>query len=480
MPENHGERRPVTVFDLEPRHHRTKIAVQEAMSIRTVPKTHPIPLSAQKFDELIGALKQASAAFTSTARDQIARRARAFFRETDPSPEQKIKATFAHRSFGRAKGRVLHDPEAMDMVDRALKSENDHVRLFCTGFPMKVFNPLETEYRGDVVDLGDISVLLRFAELASVLTHFGERIGKTFSVSVVSDGRLNAGMFRADQGICESYTANLNAIVQELGLSSLVSVLEFHAALGPHTNRRAEFEQAVADARNEAHAGFGVLLNPGDLERSLSTALEHERRHYFGSSFRDIFHSTVGSVRYTGIERLSRILGIGLLETYTVILHSILWNRRIDADHVRNLLPAGPRDETLGAALRELDRECSHTTRTAWESTIEYFAVLRANKRVDPLDELFPDGIRITTRPKPGQIGVHTSDQSAPTLFSYHSVPVIVPCDKGRSVKVDFRLRLHALMEGCRPVVMDGGDILCYRQPGVPDLPLHRLPWARG
>lgn len=116
----------------------------------------------------------------------------------------------------------------------------------------------------------------------------------------------------------------------------------------------------------------------------------------------------------------------------------------------------------------------------AWHATIEYFAVMEATRATDILNTLVPGGIRVTTRPKAGQIGVHTSDQNSPSLFSYHSVPVIILCDKGKRVKIDFQLRLHALTGGYRPVLLHGTETVGYLHPDVPLGPIDALPWKRG
>ena len=130
--------------------------------------------------------------------------------------------------------------------------------------------------------------------------------------------------------------------------------------------------------------------------------------------------------------------------------------------------------------MRELRRERWVTVKTAWHSTIEYFAVMEVNKATQVFNALFPDEIRITTRPKRGQIGVHTSDQNQPSLFSYHSVPVVIPCNRGKNVKVDFQLRSTAILSRCRPLRAEGTDLVCYVHPDVPSDPLEELPWKRG
>ena len=163
-----------------------------------------------------------------------------------------------------------------------------------------------------------------------------------------------------------------------------------------------------------------------------------------------------------------------------MILESILWGQKIEQTKLYEGLLSGLPELTRANILEALRRERSATMRIAWHSTIEYFAVLEVNKATKVLDAFFPDGIRITTRPKKGQIGVHTSDQNRPTLFSYHSVPVIVPCNKGKYVKVDFQLRFDALRSGYHPVLLNGTDIICYEHPAVSFLPIEQLPWIRG
>jgi len=460
--------------------HRTKVAVREVADAQLIYRSNPITISSREFSVILESLKRASLSFTTTVKGQITNRARSLFRVSMPSPEQKIKSVFSHRDFGRTKGNMLEDAEAMKMVDRALKSDTREIRLFCTGFPMKIFSPLETNYQGDSVDLGDISVLLRFAELAEVLTHFGSQIGKKFSVVIVSDGRMNAGMFKVDPRVCDSYVAKLNAMISELDISSFVSVREFSFLLVPHESLRKEYEHLTKKIKAGCHAKFDHLLNLEDLGQSIKSALRREYCDYHKSSFGYLFNSTIGSVRYDRIEQFSKNFGLDFLKTYSMILESILWGQKVEQTKSYKGLLVGLSERTKANFLKELRRERSVTMRKAWHSTIEYFAVLEVNQATKILDALFPDGVRITTRPKKGQIGVHTSDQNCPALFSYHSVPVILPCNKGKNVKVDFQLRFNALKSGYRPILLNGTDIICYEHPNVSSLPIEQLPWMRG
>jgi hypothetical protein len=246
--------------------HRTKSAVRDMAD--HLHRSGPITISGIEYSRVLESLQRSSAAFTDGVMAQTRQRARRLFGVADPSPQQCIKAVFAHRSFGRTKGRIVTDAAAMDMIDRALVADSPRVQLFCTGFPMKVFNPLETGYRGDAVDLGDVSVLLRFAELAGVLTHFGRDIGKSFAVTVVSDGAMNSGMFKTGTLACEAYVSRLGDMIARLGIASFVSVTEFYSMIttagGTH---RAAYDNAVGRIKAACHAAFGPLLDRDDVER---------------------------------------------------------------------------------------------------------------------------------------------------------------------------------------------------------------------
>src|SRR5690606_21944642 len=115
----------------------------------------------------------------------------------------------------------------------------------------------------------------------------------------------------------------------------------------------------------------------------------------------------------------------------------------------------------------------------AWHSTIEYLDVLNAHRTTDILTALHPAGIRLTTRPKPGQIGAHTADQTNPALFSYHSIPVIAPSHKGKHVKLDFALRATALIGSYQPITHNGVAV-AYLHPELDHTDLTALPWRRG
>lgn len=459
--------------------HRTKVAVRD-MADRLY-RSGPITLSGIEYSKVLGALQQSSAAFVAAVVRQTEQRARNLFDVDDPTPQQCIKAVFAHRSFGRIKGKILDDEAAMGMIDRALEAEGASVRLFCTGFPMKVPNPLETGYRGDAVDLGDVSVLLRYAELAQVLTHFGQRIGKTFTVTIVSDGRMNSGMFKTGTLACESYVSRLGDMTARLGIDPFVSVAEFYSMLatvgGGH---RAEYDRAVERVKAACHILFGSLLDNGDLGQSLKQALKCEGDEFGTANFADLFHSTIGSVRYPEIEQLASEFVLGFEAVYTLIVGSVLWGQRIEDTRTGEAIVRGLPGPARANFLYRARAEQVAVAQKAWHATIEYFAVMEATRATDILNTLVPGGIRVTTRPKAGQIGVHTSDQNSPSLFSYHSVPVIILCDKGKRVKIDFQLRLHALTGGYRPVLLHGTETVGYLHPDVPLGSIDALPWKRG
>ena len=459
--------------------HRTKSAVRDMAD--HLYRSGPITLSGTEYARVLEALQRSSASFVATAIRQTEQRARVLFNVTDPTPQQCIKTVFAHRSFGRTKGKILGDEAAMAMIDRALGTDDVTVRLFCTGFPMKVPNPLETGYRGDAVDLGDVSVLLRYAELAEVLTHFGREIGKTFAATVISDGRMNGGMFKTESLACESYVSRLGDMTARLGIEEFVAVAEFYSMLAQAgAGHRADYDRTVERIKTESHAAFGPLLDRNDLGQSIKKALEREEEDFGTASFADLFHSSIGSVRYPEIEQLAREFTLEFEAVYTLIVGSVLWGQRIEdtrtSEAIMRALPEPARPNFLYRARAEQ----AAVSLKSWHSTIEYFAVMEAARATDILNTLVPGGIRVTTRPKAGQIGVHTSDQNSPSLFSYHSVPVIVLCDKGKHVKVDFQLRLHALTGGYRPVRLHGTDTVAYVHPDVLLGPLDALPWKRG
>lgn len=459
--------------------HRTKSAVREMAD--HLYRSGPITISGIEYSRVLESLQRSSAAFIAAAVTQTEQRARTLFGVADPSPQQCIKTVFAHRSFGRAKGKILGDGAAMDMIDRALEAESATVRLFCTGFPMKVFNPLETGYRGDAVDLGDVSVLLRYAELAEVLTHFGQGIGKAFAVTVVSDGAMNAGMFKTGVLACETYVSKLGDLTARLGIEPFVSVTEFYSMLTEAgAGHRAEYDRAAERIKAECHAAFGPLLDRDDMEQSIKKALEREHEEYGTAAFADLFHSSIGSVRYPELEQLAGEFALGFEAVYTLIVGSVLWGQRIEETRAGEAIMRGLPGPARPNFLYRARTEQAAVTEKAWHSTIEYFAVMEAGRATDILNVLFPGGIRVTTRPKAGQIGVHTSDQNSPSLFSYHAVPVIVLCDKGKRVKIDFQLRLHALTGGYRPMLLHGTDTVAYVHPDVPLGPIDQMPWKRG
>src|SRR5690606_10925755 len=282
--------------------HRTKAAVRDLADTRVIDYPEPIAVSDTGYAALLAGMVAASRRFRDAAAASIAKRARTLFGTTEPTPNQLVKTTFAHRDFGRTKTKILDDPAACAMIDRALTAPADRIALLCTGFPMKVFNPLETEYGGHNTDLGDAAVILRFTELADVLNRFAQPLGKTFNVSVISDGIMNEGMFKVGGNTTAAYVSNLQRLTGRLGAHSHVTIEEFTTLLGA---RRSPYEAAVPAATNQEHDTYGTV------------------------PFTDVFNSTIGSVRYPEIEHLAHYYTTDFTTTYYLIIGSILWGQEI-------------------------------------------------------------------------------------------------------------------------------------------------------
>ena len=456
--------------------HRTKAAVRDLADTRVIDYPEPIAVSDTGYAALLAGMVAASRRFRDAAAASIAKRARTLFGTTEPTPNQLVKTTFAHRDFGRTKTKILDDPAACAMIDRALTAPADRIALLCTGFPMKVFNPLETEYGGHNTDLGDAAVILRFTELADVLNRFAQPLGKTFNVSVISDGIMNEGMFKVGGNTTAAYVSNLQRLTGRLGAHSHVTIEEFTTLLGA---RRSPYEAAVAAAKTHAHTHLPPAPNPADLATALTAATNQENDTYGTVSFTDVFNSTIGSVRYPEIEHLAHYYTTDFTTTYYLIIGSILWGQEIadtkTYETITEEFPETMRNDFLNDS-RNLQKE---VLAKAWHSTIEYLAVLNANRTTDILTALHPAGIRLTTRPKPGQIGAHTADQTNPALFSYHSIPVIAPSHKGKHVKLDFALRATALIGSYQPITHNGVAV-AYLHPELDHTDLTALPWRRG
>src|SRR5690606_34986150 len=265
--------------------HRTKTAVRDLADTRVIDYPTPVRVSDTGYAALLAGMVTASYRFRDTAAESIAKRARVLFNTDNPTPAQLVKATFAHRDFGRTKTTILDAPTACAMIDRALTAPADRIALFCTGFPMKVFNPLETEYGGHNTDLGDAAVILRFTELADVLHRFAQPLGKPFNVSVISDGIMNEGMFKVGGNTAAAYVSNLQRLTGRLGAHSHVTIEEFTTLLGA---RRSPYEAAVAAAKTHAHTHLPPAPNPADLATALTAATNQENDTYGTVSFTDV------------------------------------------------------------------------------------------------------------------------------------------------------------------------------------------------
>src|SRR5690606_25007788 len=189
-----------------------------------------------------------------------------------------------------------------------------------------VFNPLETEYGGHNTDLGDAAVILRFAELADVLNRFAQPLGKTFTVSVISDGLMNDGMFKVGGNTTATYVSNLQRLTGRLGAHSHVTIEEFTTLLGA---RRSSYDAAVTAAKTHAHTHLPPAPAPAELAATLTAATNQEHDTYGTVSFTDVFNSTIGSVRYPEIEHLAHYYTTDFTTTYYLIIGSILWGQEI-------------------------------------------------------------------------------------------------------------------------------------------------------
>lgn len=468
--------------ELMSRLHRTKMTVDGIGGLQPSHEQDPLILHADEWSMAIAGLKTASGSFVSRVVDQTPSAAARLYGGADLGYSHFIKAALTHRDLGRKKTAIIADDAAMSMVDRALGSENPEIPMYCTGFPMKVYNPLETHYGGDEIDLGDVSVLLRFAELAKALNHFGKDNHKEFVVKIVSDGIMNNGMFMADADVCRSYVRKLQALSEQLGIAELVHVVEFFGLLDENAPIKSAYEAQVAETKAKFHHQFDGLLGTDHLKKSIAAAVECEKQLNGTTAFEDIFNSTVGSTRYRGIEQLTADFGLFLPEVYAMILESVLWERDVKTTRVYAEAAQTVPPESMRAFDAALHEAIDSTLKQAWRGTVDYLAVMHTSSQLNVLDQLHPNGIRLTTRPKTGQIGVHTSDQTNPSLFSYHSVPVVRPTNRGRNVKIDFELLVNAVRKSCRAVQSEDGNVLFYLHPEI-DILQHditKLPWLRG
>ncbi len=83
-------------------------------------------------------------------------------------------------------------------------------------------------------------------------------------------------------------------------------MIEFYSMLATAGgNHRPEYDRAVERTKTACHAVFGLLLDRDDLEQSLKRALKCEDDGFDTANFADLFHSSIGSVRYREIEQLA-------------------------------------------------------------------------------------------------------------------------------------------------------------------------------
>src|SRR5690606_41013485 len=121
--------------------HRTKTAVRDLADTRVIDYPTPVRVSDTGYAALLAGMVTASYRFRDTAAESIAKRARVLFNTDNPTPAQLVKATFAHRDFGRTKTKILDDPTACAVTHRPLPPPAARRALLRTGLPMTVYHP---------------------------------------------------------------------------------------------------------------------------------------------------------------------------------------------------------------------------------------------------------------------------------------------------------------------------------------------------
>lgn len=293
--------------------------------------------------------------------------ARRLFLASFPNPRRSLDdfaAVFLHPWIGRDVRR--HGlPDDLRPKAATARAKGVPLQLVLPAFPFKDQNPLRTGAPASHVDLSEILMLIRLHLLDVALRCFG--FGADWIV--ITEGRELAPIFGVDPRDASAYGAALRTWKNALGLEGSIHVLDFGDVVG----ELPEFDAVRSEILRllprvvGGTKGFEVLVR--GTKTNLNLLDEHAR---------------------LGDDRLCRVL-----------------------------------DESVPDAALDAEERSARgdVLERAREAALQYAAINLAAKASRVYERLFPEAVRATAHPKPGQIGVSYGVGSE--QYPWNGVPIV-------------------------------------------------------
>ena len=314
-------------------------------------------------------------------------------------------------------------------------SKKQPIQIVIPLFPNKVACPLKNI--GSDFDLGEIILLLRLRELIKLIKLF---YSPGAEIVILSDGKRFSKAWNTPLNKIKKYQIQISIWIKRLSLENSITLIDYEDTLYTtlpivfRNKRTYEYENSIRLYNKK----IKPLLNIESMKESLLKTidldpdkddLDQEGR------FVPLFKSTLFSIDYS--DRIKELTTINLFE-----------KRRIYYQILRDILLDDKKHNLYQKLILE----------RAWLGTIEYIAKVRQDRLIgiDPIAYIYPDCIRGTIHPKPGQVGIITISRGSYTTQPWHGIGCL-KLSRGK-VKADVKSVLELESLGYLPVHIEDSN----------------------
>ncbi|CAG8456856.1 10859_t:CDS:2 [Scutellospora calospora] len=243
-------------------------------------------------------------------------------------------------------------------------SKKEKLLLILPSFPVKCWNPLKVERK--MPDLAEIQCISRLYLLCKEIEHVYEPGAK---VILIADVPIYAPIFAEPLNVALQYKSEVIGFINKLNIGQYIIMGDMIDLIAQFSS---EFEVAKRNAKIQVETFWHE--NPNDKHRIM--LLENT-------------HSNINLTAYS-----------------KEILRAIFFN----TPYIRS---------------DELDIAKDEITRQTNKSALEYAILLQAINSMELIMKCYPDGIRVTCHPKPGQLGLHLLSPKSCFNFPWNGVGVL-------------------------------------------------------
>ncbi|KAL0484782.1 DIT1 [Acrasis kona] len=300
-------------------------------------------------------------AFRKKADQELDRKQKKKIRH-DATTVDKILSVMLGKRYRR--GPTKHFTTAENAYRSALQKivdRNEKIKLLLPSFPVKCYNPLKCNRK--MPDLAELRCVTKMYQLCKEIEAVYAPGAK---VVFIADGLVYAPIFREPMETALQYRQVVEEFIKLLDVSDYVEMDDMEYLKQKHLTEFNNFEKIA--------------------QLEISNIWKDEKN---ADLVEELLNNTRSNINLTQYERSDL--------------------RNIFFSNYSSPCPVMTKEIQLKAAT----------------SAFEYMVFLRTINSLDLVMKCYPDGIRLTCHPKPGQIGVHMLESSAEFNFPWNGVGVL-------------------------------------------------------